>query len=327
MKILVTGGAGYIGSHCVKILKEQAEVIVVDNFSTGHYEALDKDVKYYEADIRDQEKLDEIFEKEKVDAVVHFAAKSLVGESCSKPDLYFDNNVYGTLVLLKSMVKNNVKKIVFSSSAAVYGNVDAEVITEDTLPNPTCPYGETKLMMEEMMKWFDSAYNMKYVSLRYFNVAGAYHDGSIGEDHHPETHLIPNVLACVTGKREKMDVYGFDYPTRDGTCVRDYINIEDLIDAHIKALNYLFNGGKSDIFNLGTKDGSSNLEIIKASEEVSGKKVNYNKAGRRAGDPASLIASNEKAKKILGFSNKHTLNDSISSALLFFKKHPDGYKK
>lgn len=327
MKILITGGAGYIGSHCVKMLKDKAEIVVVDNFSTGHKSALDKDIKYYEADIRDIHQMDKIFKDEKVDAVIHFAAKSLVKESCEKPFEYFENNVYGTLELLKAMVSNNVKKIVFSSSAAVYGEVESPVITEDLPLNPSSPYGETKVMMEEIMKWFDKAYGVKYVSLRYFNVAGAYSDASIGEDHHPETHLIPIVLSCVLGKKESLDVYGDDYPTRDGSCIRDYVNVEDLIDGHIKALDYLFKGGESDIFNLGTKTGSSVFDIIHAAEEVSNKKINYSVKERRSGDPASLVASIEKAQKVLGFENKHSLKDSISSALEFHAKHPEGFPK
>jgi len=325
MKVLVTGGAGYIGSATSKLLLKDFEVIIVDNFTRGHEDAI-PGIKYYKADIKNVFDLDKIFKIEKPDAVIHFAAKSLVGESVSNPYDYFENNVYGTLELLKVMISNNVKKIVFSSSAAVYGNAGSDSIKEDTPLNPQSPYGQTKLQMEEMMKAFDQAYGLKYVALRYFNVAGALDDGSIGEDHSPETHLIPIVIkAAFSGKPLK--VFGNDYDTKDGTNIRDYVNVVDLAQAHILALNYLMKGGASDIFNLGTDHGSSNLEIIRTVEKVTGLKVNYEIVGRRAGDPDSLVACCEKAKHVLGFENKHSLEDSIKSAILFHKNHPEGYNK
>ena len=323
---MITGGAGYIGSNCAKILSKLADIVIVDDFTTGHYDAIEG-FKYHKVDIRDSKALDKVFKEEKVDAVIHFAAKSLVGESCADPYKYFSNNVYGTLELLKCMIDNNVKKIVFSSSAAVYGNTKDDVITEETPKNPTSPYGETKLMMEEMMKWFDEAYGLKYVSLRYFNVCGASDDSSVGEDHHPETHLIPIIIQVLEGKRDHIDIFGSDYNTKDGTNIRDYVNVVDLVDAHIKALNYLMNGGESNIFNLGTNTGSSNLEIIRTVEKVSGKSINYKLVGRRPGDPDSLVASCAKAERVLGYKNNHTLEDSLRTAIKFHETHKDGYKK
>ncbi len=324
MKVLIAGGAGYIGSHCVKIMTEQGyDVIVVDNLSTGHREAVKE--KLYVGDIRNQAFLDELFQKEKIEAVIHFCAKSLVGVSMTEPLEYFDNNVSGTMVLLQAMAKANVKKIVFSSSAAVYGDHEEMPITEEYLTNPTNPYGETKLMMEKMMKWAEIAHGFKYVSLRYFNVAGAYTDGSIGEDHQPETHLIPIVLQTALGKRDHITVYGNDYNTADGTCVRDYIHVIDLIDAHIRALNYLSSGNISEIFNLGSEDGYSVLEIIEAARAVTGINIKQEIGPRRAGDPAKLIASSEKIGRVLGWKPKFGIKEIIRDAWSFHKKHPEGY--
>ena len=324
MKILVAGGAGYIGSHCVKILQEQGyQVVVVDNLSTGHQESVN--TKIYIGDIRDQKFLDNIFANEQIDAVIHFCAKSLVGESVKNPIEYFDNNVNGTLVLLKAMHKANVKRIVFSSSAAVYGDHLEMPITEKYETLPTNPYGQTKLMMEQMMKWAEVAYGFKYVSLRYFNVAGAYPTGEIGEDHNPETHLIPIILQVALGKREFINVFGDDYPTHDGTCIRDYIHVVDLIDAHIKALNYLVDKNTSEIFNLGSQDGYSVLEIINAVKEVTQIDINYKIAPRREGDPAKLVASSEKIKKVLGWTPRYTIYDIIAHAWEFHKNHPNGF--
>lgn len=326
MKVLIAGGAGYIGSHCVKIMSEQGyDVVVVDNLSTGHMEAVKG--KLYLGDIRDEAFLNGLFEKEKIDAVIHFCAKSLVGESMQKPLEYFDNNVYGTLVLLKAMAKANVKKIVFSSSAAVYGEHEVMPITEDYPTKPTSTYGESKLMMEKMMKWAEIAHGFNYVSLRYFNVAGANPDGSIGEDHRPETHLIPLVLQAALGKRDHIDVYGNDYPTADGTCIRDYIHVVDLIDAHIRALNYLMEESKSDVFNLGSQDGYSVFEIIETAREVTGIDIKQKIAPRRPGDPAKLVASSEKIKRVLGWSPRFGIKDIIRDAWQFHKNHPNGFEK
>lgn len=325
MKILVAGGAGYIGSHCVKILIERGyDVVVVDDLSTGHLESVK--VKTYIGDIRDQDFLDDVFFNEKVDAVIHFCAKSLVGESMKDPIGYFDNNVFGTLSLLKAMVKADVKKIVFSSSAAVYGEHFVMPITENYTTIPTNPYGETKLMMEKMLKWCDAAYGFKYVSLRYFNVAGADESGEIGEDHNPESHLIPIILQVALGKRDGLTVFGDDYDTKDGTCIRDYIHVVDLIDAHIKSLEYLFKEEKSEIFNLGSQSGYSVLEIIEAAREVTKIDIKYQIGPRRIGDPAKLIASSGKINKILGWKPQYGIKEIIENAWNFHKNHPNGYQ-
>ncbi len=326
-KIMVVGGAGYIGSHCSRILADRGyEVVVVDNLSTGHRKALDARATFYEGDIRDFAFLDRVFKKEKVDAVVHFAAKSLVGVSMKEPIDYFDNNVNGTLVLLKAMVANEVKKIVFSSSAAVYGEQKVLPITEEAIPNPECTYGETKLQMEKMMKWADIAYGVRYVSLRYFNVAGALDNGEIGEDHNPETHLIPLILQVPLKKRPQISIFGDDYPTPDGTCIRDYIHVVDLIDAHIKALEYLFAGNKSDIFNLGSENGFSVKEMIQSAEKVVGQAIPQEVVSRRPGDPAILIASSKKAQEILHWKPRYTLDQMIETAYKFHKSHLNGYE-
>ncbi len=326
MKILIVGGAGYIGSHNVRLFLDSGfEVVIVDNLNTGHISAVDKRAKFYKCDIRDKAELKRIFEAEKPDGVVHFAALSLVGVSMKQPLEYFSNNVYGMQILLEVMHETGVNKIVFSSSAATYGNVEKMPITEDTPTNPINPYGETKLMMEKMMKWCDMAYGIKYVSLRYFNAAGAYDDGSIGEDHNPETHLIPLILQVPLGKRDHVSVFGDDYDTRDGTCIRDYIHIMDLADAHVRAIKYLLSGGESQIFNLGTGDGQSVNEMIVAAEKAVGAPIKKEYAERRAGDPAMLIASNKKAKEILGWEPKYSLDRIMETAWKFHKSHPNGY--
>ncbi|MCD8371757.1 MAG: UDP-glucose 4-epimerase GalE [Clostridia bacterium] len=326
MKILIVGGAGYIGSHNVRLFLDRGyEVVIVDNLNTGHMSAVDKRAKFYKCDIRDKAELKAIFEKEQPDGVVHFAALSLVGVSMKQPLEYFSNNVYGMQILLEVMKETGVNKIVFSSSAATYGDVEKMPITEDTPTNPINPYGETKLMMEKMMKWCDMAYGIHYVSLRYFNAAGAYDDSSIGEDHNPETHLIPLILQVPLGKRDHISVFGNDYDTRDGTCIRDYIHIMDLADAHVRAIEYLLKGGESQIFNLGTGDGQSVNEMIVAAEKAVGKPIKKEYAARRAGDPARLIASNKKAKDILGWEPKYSLDKIMETAWLFHQKHPDGY--
>jgi len=260
--------------------------------------------------------------------VIHFAANSLVGESMVNPLKYFDNNVHGTQVLLKAMLKYSVKHIVFSSTAATYGEPVSSPIDERHPTTPINPYGEAKLMMEKVIKWTSTAHDLTYVSLRYFNVAGAHPSGEIGESHNPETHLIPIILQVPLGKREKLSVFGDDYDTKDGTCIRDYIHIEDLVNAHIKALEYLFEGKRSDIFNLGSGDGYSIYEMLEAAKEVTGTDIPYEIANRRAGDPAVLIASNQKAKEVLGWSPLYTdVKDIINSAWQFHKKFPDGFKE
>ncbi len=329
MTVLVCGGAGYIGSHCVYDLIEKGEkVVVVDNLQTGHIDAVHKDAIFYQGDIRDINFLNTIFSKHDIEAVIHFAANSLVGESMSDPLKYFNNNVYGMEVLLKAMVLNNIKNIVFSSSAAVYGESKNIPIRETDATEPTNPYGETKLAMEKMMKWVDLAHGIKFVSLRYFNVAGAHPNGLIGEDHNPETHLIPLVLQVPLKKREKIYIYGNDYNTKDGTCIRDYIHVNDLINAHILALEYLREGNSSNIFNLGNGLGFTVNEVIEAAEEVTGTFIHKEFASRRPGDPAILVASSEKAKNILGWVPEHTeIRDIISSAWEFHRKHENGFDK
>jgi len=328
MSILVPGGAGYIGSHAVyQLIDEGYDVVVVDNLQTGHRKAIHPKAKFYQGDIRDRVFLKDVFDKEKIDGVIHFAANSLVGESMVEPLKYFDNNVYGTQILLETMREKNVQYIVFSSTAAVYGEPETVPITETMATNPTNTYGETKLAMEKMMKWCEQAYGIKYVSLRYFNVAGARSTGEIGEDHNPETHLIPVVLETALGKREAITIFGEDYPTKDGTCIRDYIHVEDLVDAHILALRYLQKGGKSDVFNLGSSQGFSVKEIIEMSRKVTGKNIPAIIGERRAGDPSILIASSEKAKKVLGWDPKRTnIDQIIKDAWNWHSTHPMGYE-
>ena len=328
MAILVCGGAGYIGSHAVHALVEKGEqVVIVDNLQTGHRGARNPAAKFYEGDIRDASVLDKIFTENKIEAVIHFAANSLVGESMEKPLLYFNNNVYGMQVLLEAMVRHGVDKIVFSSTAATYGEPKRVPIYEDDETCPTNTYGETKLTMEKMMKWVSRANGVRYVSLRYFNAAGALPDGSIGEDHKTETHLIPLILQVPTGRRDHITVFGDDYPTPDGTCLRDYIHVVDLADAHVLALEYLRKGGASDIFNLGNGQGFSVKEMIAAAEKATGRSIKVEIGARRAGDPAQLIASSEKARTVLGWKPQFTdVEQVIGTAWRWHEHHPHGYE-
>ncbi len=326
MAILITGGAGYIGSHTVRYFLEQNEdVIVVDNLKSGHRESVDVE-HFYNVDIRDKEDLDKVFKIHNIEAVIHFAANSLVGESMEKPYEYYHNNVYGVMCLLNVMKENNVKKIVFSSTAATYGEPKNIPILEEDETNPTNAYGETKLAMEKMMKWFDQAYGIKYIALRYFNAAGALSSGEIGEAHDPETHLIPLILQVPLGKRDKIYMFGDDYRTEDGTCVRDYIHVMDLASAHYLALEYLRKGNSSDIFNLGNGNGYSVKEVIEATRKVTGHPIPGEVKQRRAGDPAVLIASSEKAKDVLGWKPQYdSLEKIIIDAWKWHKNNPEGY--
>ncbi len=326
MAILITGGAGYIGSHTVKYFTEKnEEIIVVDNLQSGHEEAVNIG-SFYGIDIRDKEKLDKVFKNHNIEAVIHFAANSLVGESMDKPYEYYHNNVYGMMCLLDVMRENKVEKIVFSSTAATYGEPKNIPILEEDETMPTNTYGETKLVMEKMMKWFDHAYGIKYVSLRYFNAAGAHESGTIGEAHNPETHLIPLILQVPLGKREKIYIFGDDYPTKDGTCIRDYIHVMDLASAHYLALEYLREGNDSDIFNLGSGTGYSVKEVIETARKVTGHVISAEVKGRRSGDPAVLVASSEKAKKVLGWKPEYdSLEKIIADAWKWHRSHPDGY--
>jgi UDP-glucose 4-epimerase len=328
MTVLVLGGAGYIGSHTVYELIDKGEdVVIVDNLETGYKEAVHPKARFYQGDIRNREFVDKVFEKEKIDAVIHFAANSLVGESMTNPLKYYDNNLNGTKVLLESMIAHDVKKIVFSSTAATYGEPEKVPILETDKTEPTNCYGETKLSMEKMFKWTDKAHGLKYVSLRYFNACGAHKSGEIGEAHNPETHLIPLVLQVPNKKREAINIYGDDYDTKDGTCVRDYIHVTDLAQAHILAVDYLLKGGESDIFNLGNGVGFTVKEIVEAAEEVTDSNIPAVITPRRAGDPAKLIASSEKAKKILGWKPEfEDVKEIIATAWKWHQSHPEGYK-
>ncbi|MCL2096753.1 MAG: UDP-glucose 4-epimerase GalE [Oscillospiraceae bacterium] len=304
------------------------QTVVVDNLSRGHKNSLDPDrTWFYEGNVGDTELMNKIFKENNIVGVMHFAAYSLVKESQSSPYEYYRNNVGETLELLNAMVENNVKNIVFSSTAATYGiPEEGAVITEDMPLNPINTYGETKLAIEKMLDRFDKAKGVKYIALRYFNVAGAYKTGEIGEAHNPETHLIPLILQTANNKRGKIDIYGGDYNTPDGTNVRDYIHVEDLIDAHIKALEYLEKENKSDYFNLGSGGGYSNLQILEAAKKVTGRSIPMEFKDRRPGDPDSLVASSEKAEKILGWKRKYaTIEEIIESAWKWHKKNPNGY--
>ncbi|MBB5180037.1 UDP-glucose 4-epimerase [Planomicrobium koreense] len=329
MSVLVLGGAGYIGSHAVyQLIGEGNSVVIVDNLETGNLGAIHPEAVFYEGDIRNADFLNTVFENESIDTVLHFAANSLVGESMENPLKYFDNNVYGTQVLLKTMIAHNVNKIVFSSTAATYGEPEAVPITETMPTNPANTYGETKLTMEKMMKWTGLAHDLKFVSLRYFNVAGARETAEIGEDHRPESHLVPLILQTALGQRKEITVFGDDYDTPDGTCIRDYVHVEDLIKAHLLALDYLKKGGESDIFNLGSSQGFSVNEMIAAARAVTGKEIPVKIGPRRAGDPGTLIASSDKAKQVLGWNPVHTSVDKIiGDAWNWHSSHPAGYEK
>lgn len=327
MRILVLGGAGYIGSHTVYELVDAGyEVIVIDNLLTGFKEAVHPQAKFYEGDIRDKIFLDNILSKEKIDGVIHFAASSQVGESMKNPLKYYNNNLCGTEVLLESMVEHGIDKIVFSSTAATYGEPESIPILETARTLPTNCYGETKLSMEKMFKWISKAHNLRYVSLRYFNACGAHPNGKIGEAHNPETHLIPLVLQVPNGKREYISVFGNDYDTKDGTCVRDYIHVNDLAQAHILAMEYLSKGGESNIFNLGNGVGFTVKEVIETARKITNHTIPIREEERRAGDPSVLIASSEKARKVLGWKPQYAdLETIISTAWKWHVNHPDGY--
>ena len=328
MSVLVLGGAGYIGSHTVDRLVEAGkDVVVVDSLVTGHLAAVRKEAKFYQGDLADKDFMRKVFtENPDIDAVIHFAAFSLVAESMKDPLKYFDNNTAGMVKLLEVMNEFDIKYIVFSSTAATYGIPEKMPIYEDDPQLPINPYGESKLMMEKIMRWADEAYGIKFVALRYFNVAGAKPDGSIGEDHHPETHLLPIVLQVAMGEREKLQIFGDDYNTPDGTNVRDYVHPFDLADAHILAVDYLRNGNESSAFNLGSSTGFSNLEIVKAAREVTGKEIPAEIAACRGGDPDTLIAASEKARKVLGWKPEFDdIHKIIETAWKWHTTHPQGY--
>lgn len=328
MTILVLGGAGYIGSHTVYELIDRGEdVVIVDNLETGYKEAVHPKARFYQGDIRERSFIDNVFDQEKVDAVIHFAANSLVGESMVNPLKYYDNNLCGTKVLLESMIAHGIDKIVFSSTAATYGEPERVPILESDRTEPTNTYGETKLSMEKMFKWTGKAHGLRFVSLRYFNACGAHKSGQIGEAHNPESHLIPLILQVPNKQREAISIFGDDYDTKDGTCVRDYIHVTDLAQAHILAVDYLMKGNESDIFNLGNGVGFTVKEVIETARKVTGDPIKTEIVPRRAGDPAVLIASSEKAKTILGWKPQHAdLEEIIISAWNWHKNHPNGYR-
>lgn len=328
MAILVCGGAGYIGSHMVaELLENGEEVVVLDNLEKGHTEAL-LGGKLYIGDLRDRSILDKVFTENKIDAVIDFAAYSLVGESMIEPLKYFNNNVGGTISLLEAMRDYNVKYIVFSSTAATYGEPDVVPIGEDSKTIPTNAYGESKLLVEKILRWCDHAYGIKYTTLRYFNAAGAHISGKIGEDHSPESHLIPIILDVALGNRDKIMMYGDDYDTKDGTCIRDYIHVSDLASAHSLALKRLRNGGESRIYNLGNGTGFSVKEVVEIARKVTGHPIPAEVTARRAGDPAILIASSKKAIEELGWTPKfNTIDTIIETAWNWHKNHPNGYSK
>ena len=307
MSVLVLGGAGYIGSHTVyELVDRDEDVVIADNLQTGYMDAVHPNARFYEGDIRDENFLNALFNEEKIDSVIHFAANSLVGESMTDPLKYYDNNLYGTMVLLKSMVKNGINKIVFSSTAATYGEPENIPILESDLKEPTNTYGETKLAMEKMIKWVSMAHDLRFVSLRYFNACGAHKSAKIGEAHKPETHLIPLILQVPNGRRGHINIFGNDYDTPDGTCIRDYIHVTDLAQAHILAVEYLQKGGENNIFNLGNGVGFSVKEVVETARKVTGHPIPAVISPRRAGDPARLVASCEKAKQILGWKPLYT---------------------
>ncbi|KAF0340224.1 UDP-glucose 4-epimerase GalE [Pediococcus acidilactici] len=328
MSILVVGGAGYIGSHMVKRLIEQGqEVVVVDNLSTGHRKAVDEKARFYEGDIRNHVFLKGVFDRENINTVVHFAAFSIVPESMEKPLKYFDNNTAGMVALLEEMRDHDVKRIIFSSTAATYGVPEKSPIEENDRQAPINPYGESKLMMEKIIRWADQAYGIKFVALRYFNVAGAYPDGSIGEDHGPETHLTPIILQVAAGQRDQLKIFGDDYNTPDGTNVRDYVHVLDLVDAHILAINYLKAGNDSDVFNLGSSTGFSVKQMVEAAREVTGEPIPAEIAERRPGDPDSLIAASQKARDVLKWQPQYDdVKEIIQTAWNWKQQHPRGYE-
>jgi len=326
MTVLVCGGAGYIGSHMVAALIEQGhQVVVIDNLEVGHKASVWPGVKFYHGDIRDSEFLNQVFSNHKINAVANFAAYTQVKESMEKPAKYYSNNVNGMIVLLDQMRAHGVKKIVFSSSASVYGLQKITPITEEMPTNPISPYAETKLAAEKILKWYDNAYGLKYVALRYFNVAGAHESAKIGEDHNPESHLIPICIHAAQGKIPVFEIYGDDYNTPDGTNIRDYVHVMDLVDAHILALEKM--GDTSAIYNLGSQKGFSNKEIVAAVKSVTGVDFPVKTGPRRPGDPDEAIASSEKIRRELGWNpTRTTIETIVSTAWAWHNARPDGYE-
>lgn len=326
--ILVSGGAGYIGSQTVKTLLERKfKVIILDSLVTGYREAIPSQASFYEGDINDSELIGRIVNNHQVDAVIHFAARSLVGESMLKPDLYFYENTAKTNRFVSTLLQKGVNKIVFSSTAATYGLPEVVPIPEASKTVPINPYGASKLMIEQSFYWLEQAYGLKWIALRYFNAAGASLDGSIGEDHNPETHLIPLVLKTALGQRESISVFGSDYNTPDGTCIRDYIHVMDLAEVHILALEALAKGTAGGTYNVGTGSGYSVREVIEMAKKVTGLDIPVIDAPRRAGDPDILVAKADKIEKLFGWKAQYSdLETIISTAWNWHKGHPHGYK-
>ncbi|AFM02095.1 UDP-galactose 4-epimerase [Desulfitobacterium dehalogenans ATCC 51507] len=326
-KILVSGGAGYIGSHTVRALSEVGYgPVVLDSLITGHREAVPGNIPFYLGNIADEDLVSDIIMKEKVSAVIHFAARSLVGESVQKPDLYFEENTAKTHRFVSTVLQCGVNNIVFSSTAATYGNPEKVPIPEESKTEPINPYGASKLMIEQSFYWLEQAYGLKWIALRYFNAAGAALDGSLGEDHATETHLIPLVLKTALGQREAISIFGTDYDTLDGTCIRDYIHVLDLAEAHIRALEALEQGVPCGAYNVGTGTGYSVREVIAMARRVTGIDIPVLEAPRREGDPDSLVAKVGKIQKILGWQARYSdLETIIKSAWQWHQKHPHGY--
>lgn len=327
MNVLVAGGAGYIGSHAVLALEKAGhKVTVYDNLATGHVESVPESVLLIEGDLLDTDFLKHVLVTYEIDAVVHFAAFSLVGESMERPEEYYRNNVLGTFSLLAAMKSAGVDKIVFSSTAAVYGEPEEWPIKETAQVTPTNVYGRTKLTVEGMLADYSRAYDLQYVSLRYFNAAGAAADGKIGEAHTPETHLIPLVLQTALGQRKSVQIFGTDYPTADGTCMRDYVHVDDLAAAHVLALEHLSREGGSRVYNLGSETGFSVRQVIETAKKVTGVDFAVEERPRRAGDPAVLVASSETIRRELGWEpQKSDLETIVRDAWAWHKTHPRGY--
>jgi len=326
MKILVTGGAGYIGSHTVaELLKQGHKILVFDNLAYGHKQAVTCPLVM--GDLLHREQINSVFEKVKFDGVIHFAAYALAGESMKEPAKYFENNLQGGLNLLEAMREFKVAKIVFSSTCAIYGYPEKLPVSEEETKKPVSVYGESKLIFERILGWYDQIFKIKNVCLRYFNACGASLDKSIGEDHDPETHIIPVAIKVALGQRNEFTIFGDDYLTKDGTCIRDYIHVADLATAHLKALKYLFKEGKSNYFNVGTGQGYSNKEILAMIKKVSRRNFPVNVGPRRPGDPDEIYADNAKIKEVLGWQPKNSdLGTIIETAWNWHKNHPRGFK-
>lgn len=326
MAILVTGGAGYIGSAAVEDLRKKGEsVVVLDNLIYGHKQSLARDVSFYEGNIGEKNLVEKIVHEHGIDACMHFSAFAYVGESVEKPQIYYENNFVQTLKLLETLIENNVKKFIFSSTCATFGEPQYVPIDEKHPQNPVNPYGWTKFMVERVLEDFDRAYDLKFVALRYFNACGA--TENCGEHHDPETHLIPLILFAAQGKRGSISIFGDDYPTPDGTAIRDYIHISDLSQAHILALNYLRTGGKSEFINLGNGTGFSVMEVVEAARKVTGKNIEAQIVPRRAGDPSRLIGNSTKAREVLGWNPQFPeIEKIIESAWKWHEQNPHGYE-